>query len=63
MSLSSRAQWAAGVAARLAIAIASGLILLPAFTPVAQAQNSRAPSERELTAKIQDAFNALRARQ
>ncbi len=29
--------------------------------PVAEAQNSRAPSERELTAKIQDAFNALRA--
>ncbi|UFS78200.1 CHAT domain-containing protein [Tardiphaga sp. 37S4] len=60
MSLSSRAQWAAGVAGRLAIAITGGLIVLPVLTPVAEAQNSRAPGERELTAKIQDAFNALR---
>lgn len=36
-------------------------MVLPAFTPAAKAQNRPAPSERELAAKIQDAFNALRA--
>lgn len=63
MSSSSRAQWTSGAifAIRLGVAIASGLVVLPATTLTTEAQNRRTTSERELVAKINDAFGALRA--
>ena len=60
LSFRSRRTAAAWLAGRLAIALAAAA-LLPATTLPAEAQTRRGPSERELTAKIMDAFNILRA--
>lgn len=49
------------MARRLAITVACGLMMQPVIVPIADAQTRRAPSERELAAKINDAFNVLRA--
>lgn len=63
MSYQNRTRWAASAsfAGRLALAVACSIAVLPVTTLNTEAQSRRGPSERELTAKVMDAFDILRA--
>jgi CHAT domain-containing protein len=51
----------AGLAGRITLAITASVLVLPVVQNTAQAQNRKAPSEREFVDRINDAFRRLQA--